>query len=249
MKTMRKPTRVVIPGLAALVILLMLGVRPAAADSISFDLTQGNTGGLDCCTGPYANVTITLTSATTATVTFTSLTNGGYIYLMAGNGAIGVNVNATSFTVGGISSTNFLSGFTPGPVTPDCSPPTPCNSSADYETLNEDGFGSFNLQLDSFDGFTHSSTTITFTLTNTGGTWASAADVLADNGEGNDAAIHGFACVTSAQNPCDSSTGAFATGYASVDGPPVPEPASIALFGSGLMALAEVIRRRKKTAK
>jgi hypothetical protein len=101
----------------------------------------------------------------------------------------------------------------------------------------EDGFGTFNLTINSFDGFTHSSDTISFTITNTSGTWGSAADVLAFNQAGFDAAAHIF--VTS--SPADASNGAIATGFAGENTPGVSTPdggATAALLGLGLAGLA-----------
>jgi hypothetical protein len=204
----------------AVALALTFGVGSASAGT--FDLTVGNVNGLDCCTGPYASVTVNLVNSTTANISFDSLTNGGFIYLMAGGSAANLNVNATSFTVGTITGTNDLGGgFTPGPFT------TTLNSNSAV-----DGFGKFNLQVNSFDGFTHSSTDIDFTLTNTSGTWANQEDVL----KANFAAIHGFAC---AQPGCTSESGAFATGFASV-----PIPAAAWLLGSGLIGFLGIARRK-----
>jgi hypothetical protein len=212
-------------------------IPPSAhADVIMFDLTVGNSGGLGCCTGPYALVTVNRTSSTTATIRFDSLTNGGFTYLLADGGSVGFNVS-TAFTLGTITGTNSLPGFTPGPY-------------SNGGPGNEDGFGSFNQTINSFDGFTNSSTEISVDITDTGAPWADASAVLANNASGNDAAIHGFAC---AEPGCNSSTGAFATGFASVSGPIitttggplVPEPSTLAVLGSALAAMGFVRRRRK----
>jgi len=152
--------------------------QQARADTYTFNLSIGNPG-ISGLQGPYAQVSITLTSSTTATVTFTSLTNSGNTYLMGDGGSVALNVNATSFTASSISGTNS-GGGTPGPYTPH------------YGPQRVDGFGRFNFTITSFDGFAHSSDSITFTLTNTSGTWASALNVLIANNQGAFAASHIF---------------------------------------------------------
>jgi len=179
-------------------------------------------------------VAVNLTSSTTATITFDSLTNGGYIYLMGDGSSVGVNVNATSFTDTLAVGTNSLVGFTPGPYT--------------ATSGTADGFGTFNLQFNGFDGFTHSATEVSFTITNTGGTWASASNVLTGNStsSSNLAEVHGFAC---AEPGCSSSGSAFATGFASDAQPQViPEPASMALMGTFLLGAYGLLRRKLTVA-
>src|SRR5262249_8007218 len=141
----------------ALAFVVALWISSASADTISFDLGTGNIA-IAGFTGPYAHVQVDLTSSTTATFTFTSLTNGGNIYLMGDGGSVGANVNG-AFTLGSITGSNAGTGFSPGPYS---------NGGAG----NEDGFGSFNLTINSFDGYTSSSDTILFSINKTSGTWA-----------------------------------------------------------------------------
>jgi len=202
-------------------------VNVASADFV-FDLGVGNVG-LSGFSGPFAQVDVALVDSTHATITFTSLTNSGNIYLLGDGGSVGVNVNAASFTLGptAISGSNAGTGFTPGPW-------------SDGGVGNEDGFGSFNQTINSFDGFTHSSDTISFELTDLSGTWASANDVLTGNSAGNLAAAHIFVTTF----PANASNGAIVTGFATGDGGGggnfVPEPGSLALLGG-----AAVFRRRR----
>ena len=156
---------------------LVLSASVARADVISFDLTVANTA-ISGFTGPYAKVTTNRTSTTAADVTFTSLTNGGNIYLMGDSSSADVNVNATTWTISGIAGSNGT-GFTPGQF-------------SDAGSGTVDGFGGFNQTIDNFDGFTHSVDTISFTLTDTSGTWADAAAVLTPNVDGDVAALHVF---------------------------------------------------------
>ena len=204
----------------AAVLIAIAGFGLQQADAFTSQLNVGNTA-ISGFTGPYGTVTITLVNSTTATVTFTSNTVAGDIYLFGDGGSVALNVNATTFSVSGITGTNAGTGFSPGPFT---------NAGAGVE----DGFGSFNLTINSFDGFTHSSDSISFTLTNTSGTWASAADVLAFNAAGFDAAAHIF--VTSA--PANASNGAIATGFAAESAGGVPDGGTtVMLLGAALGAL------------
>src|SRR6267378_335459 len=143
-------------------------VQSTKADIFTFNLTNGNSA-ISGYPGPYASVLVNRVTTTTATITFASLINSGNIYLF-GDGSTGaVNVNAASWTLGTIIGLNAGIGFSPGPF-------------SDAGSQNVDGFG----------GFTHSSDSVTFTLTDTSGTWISAANVLTPNSHGILAAAHIF---------------------------------------------------------
>src|SRR5215469_10255349 len=75
--------------LAAAVGVLLSGVpvsRAVVLDSTDIPISVPNTG-LSGFAGPFATLHIDLTSTTTANVNFTSLSNGGYIYLLGGQAA------------------------------------------------------------------------------------------------------------------------------------------------------------------
>ena len=220
--------------LAAVMIgIVALGLQQAKADTFSFSLNAVNV--LPGNSGPFVSVLVNRTSSTTPTITFTSLTKSGNIFLLGKNGAVAVNVNAASWSLGSLVNigTNSGIGFTPGPWS---------NGGAG----NEDGFGSFNQTINSFDGFTHSSTTMSFSLTNTSGSWASAATVLKPNGSGNLAAASILYTAFNGGN-FTASQGAINTGFASGNGPAVPDGgATVMLLGTALGALG-MVRRYLKT--
>ena len=107
---------------------------------------------------------------------------------------------------------------------------------------NEDGFGSFNQRINSFDGFAHSSDTLSFTLNNTSGTWASANSVLTGNSSGYLAAGHIFVTTFSPFRE----NGASVTGFATGNGDSVPDGgATVMLLGTALGALGMARRYLK----
>ena len=209
--------------------LLMIPIW-ASADLI-FNLGTGNSD-ISAYSGPYAQVDVHLTDSTHATITFKSLTNSGNIYLLGDGSSAAVNVNASSWTLGSIiTGSNAGTGFTPGPWSGDGS-------------KNVDGFGVFNQTIKSDDGFTSSSDTISFSLTDNSGTWADAGSVLTGNADGWLAAAHIF--VTS--SPANAENGAVVTGFAS-GVTQVPEPGTILLLITGLLGLAVYGRMKIGTMK
>jgi len=209
----------------ALIVGLLLIPIGASADLV-FDLGNGNSA-ISGYPGPYAHVDVQLTDSTHATITFTSLTNSGNIYLLGDGSSAAVNVNATSWTIGSISASNAGSGFTSPTINDDGS-------------KNVDGWGTFNQTLKSSDGYTNSSDTISFVLADTGGSWASANSVLTANADGWLAAAHIF--VTS--SPADAGNRAVATGFATGNASQVPEPGTILLLSTGLLGLAVYGRKK-----
>jgi hypothetical protein len=127
-----------------------------------------------------------------ATITFSSLTNNGNIYLLGGAQGTDLNVNGTATASGFTFSQTGQTGFT-----------APSQVGQGPGTV--DGFGIFNLTIDYFNGFKNAFNSVTFSLTATGGTtWSSAANVLAFNNDGFDAAAHIFVTPFPAANRCCS---------------------------------------------
>ena len=203
-------------SLAALGCLLALAAQHASANTV-YSLGVGNTSLSPTYPAPYGSVTVSLTDSTHATVTFTGGSGGGFTYLFGGAQAIDVNVNGT-FSVGSIA------GMTSPTVT----------------SGNVSSFGSFNVTIDNFDGFSDAHTPMSFILTDTGGTWADSAHVLSANSSGYIVAAHIFVMDANGGNP--------ATGFAANGSTPsVPDGGStVALLGLAMLGLGSVRSAFKK---
>jgi len=100
------------PAVCLIGVLLACTAQTASADLITYTLNTGNDA-IAGYAGPYASAEVNRTDATHATITFTSLGGGGYSFLFGGQGAVGVNVNAASWTVGSFIGTNGGRGSHP----------------------------------------------------------------------------------------------------------------------------------------
>jgi hypothetical protein len=178
---MRATYKILISALAFLMI-------ATAASALSIDLTVPNSA-ISGYTGPYASITINVTSGTTASV---SATTYGTYRLGAAN-ILELNLLGGNATASNFSSTDLSQGSS--------------NST----------FGSFNFSLDNFDGWGHSVTTLSFDLTNLSGLIWTDATILTPNASGYEAAGHIF--VPNATGSGAVATGYAANGTAPVPEP------------------------------
>jgi hypothetical protein len=168
---------------------------------------------------PYGTVNVNLVDSTHATIDFLSATAAGYYFTSAQ--VADVNVNATSWTLSALTGNG-------GALT---------NGGAN----TADGWGNFNQTTDQFDGYSSRSSTISFTLTNTSGSWLTDSAVLTPNASGNTVAAHIGVC---ADAGC---TSFVSTGFATNGGPgvTVPEPATWAMMILGFGGIGALLRRRR----
>jgi hypothetical protein len=207
------------------IIVATLGVAAAGASNAdSIPISQGN-GALAGFPGPYATLTYNLVDSNTANISVTTIGS----YLIGAEGTLGLNFNGAVTLVGAISG--------------NAGPGSPCPYSLGGAG-NEDGFGSFNFTINTFDGANCASSTISFTVDLVSGTWANSAAILTPNNNNSLAAVHVFAGCTIGT---DGTRTCQATGFANNTGGGLPneapEPGTLALFGIGFLGLA--LGRRK----
>ena len=211
-------------SLAAIGCLVAMAAQQAKADTITYSLNTGNSA-ISGYAGPYGTVLVNRTSSTVATITFTGGLVAGNQYLFGGNGAAAVNVNAASWTLGPITASNSGTGFTP-------------TGFAGVGSKSEDGFGVFNQVISNTGGYGSTANILSFSLTDTAGTWATASDVLTE------VAAHIFITTS----PANAANGALVTGYAG-NGTTTDVPdggSTVALLGLAMLGLGSVRSAFKK---
>lgn len=204
-------------------------LQQAKADSVGFDLSVGNSA-ISGFTGPYVHVTVTTAgnNSNTASVTFTSLTNGSVAFLMGNGRSFDLNTNGAA-TVSGPTFTQGVGvGFTMSGFS------TPVVSSLNGSG-QVDGFGVLNNVNTMMGGFQSAFSQVAFTLTKNSGTWANAASVLSANLQNVFLAAHIFVA-TITNGTVFQAPGALATGYAATpDGGTTVMLLGVALGGLGMV--------------
>jgi len=222
-------------GLAlALALTLSAGRASASLEIATFNLTDSNMG--SGFTGPFVKVTVDLTDATHATLTFDSLTNGGYTYLLAAGGGAGAaagNISG-SFSLLSFSGTPYESG---------------APALSDGGSGNMDGYGSFNQRVSTGAGGPDNAyTQITFTVLNTSGSWTDTGTgtggVFEGNDKGNFLAAH-IGALASGEDAFAKTGDADHATRQTVITATSPEPSTMALAALGTLGfLGYGLRRR-----
>jgi len=207
-------------GIATIILVLAPGAKADGPLVVTIDTPNS---GLSSTPGPYATVSVTLSGSTIhiAVADYPGFTFFGTS--SGNNGMFGFNVVGSTT---GLTATNFVSNEGSGAA----SGLAWSNSSGQM-----DGFGNFNrIIYDAAGPSDKSFTDFSFDLDRTGG-FSSVYDVF-ELSCGGEACAHFVIHV--------APTNGNPTGFAGDGGTQVPEPGTLALFGSGLLGLACVIRRR-----
>jgi hypothetical protein len=256
-------------GLIAVILLMLVLVLPPPASALTtYTLSVPNTNGfalnLQNTPPPYGYVTVQQNSSTSATITFTtpdttyvpsnSTTYTDY-YSFISTAMVGVNLNGGNDTGSNISYSGLAAYDENGTAVSTADITRAYTGSVQQNNLtyvvNVDGFGKMNLVFDgpAFAGGSGPDIDkISFDAAITGATWASEGQILVLDNAGYLAGAHLVADIYGSPGwPTDGSP-AY-TGFAGNGGTinQIPIPPAVLLFGSGLIGLAGLGWRRRKS--
>ena len=204
--------------LAAAAFILVSATGTFAQTTVNLQLTNGNSA-LSGYSGPYANITISIVGGD-ADFTITTDSNATNQYFLGDSGTFGF-VSTAAGTIGSVVENGTF------------------DSAQNGTGGNIDGFGTFNYQITNSDGTGDSLSSLTFVFTPTSGSFTNVSDFLGTNADLASLAGHVFVCTAGqTQSECAASM-ALTTGFASN----TPEPASMVLFGTGLLIFGGILRR------
>lgn len=210
--------------LAVLAVVAFGSVVTARADNVMFNINQGST----LPDQPYGTVSLVLNMDGSITVTV-SMINGNRL-IETGQG-VSIGFNSSLSPNPAVNVTGLPAGYSFDATSP--------------SAFGADGFGTFEYAIHSSFGANDAGavTSLSFTVTRQSGVFSTVFDLvsLSTNPPGSIQAFFAFDifCPT-----CNGGNGA--TGFVGTGDTPVPEPATMLLFGTGLLGFAAGLRRRLK---